>query len=312
MAGATIALQLPRALFASFDDKKRPVKIGLIADLHQDLIHNGQERLNAFVQHMKAVQPDALIQMGDFAYPSEKNRAVIDMFNHAHDIPMHVIGNHDTDAGHTKQQCLEIWGMPQPYYSREIKGVHFIFLDGNEKGSPAHKGGYPAFIGNEQMAWLKMELAHSQKPVVVVSHQPLAGWAAVDNAEAVQDLLAAYKKKIVLAINGHTHIDALYTVKDVHYAHINSASYFWMGSPYKHTSYSKAVHDSYPWLSSTCPYKDALFTVLTIEPQTGLVKIEGRNSEWVGASPAALHYQNDAIGAGKEIVPFIRGRKINL
>src|SRR5664279_2584956 len=93
--------------------------------------------------------------MGDFAYPGDKNKIVIDMFNKAHNTRMHVIGNHDTDAGFTKEQCLSYWGMPSLYYAQKIGGVWFILLDGNDKGSPAHKGGFPSYIAPEQVQWLK-------------------------------------------------------------------------------------------------------------------------------------------------------------
>jgi Icc protein len=305
-----IAIQIPGQAFSAFAVKPKAIKIGLITDLHQDLIHNAADRLNVFVDHMKKIKPDAILQIGDFAYPGEKNKQVIDMFNKAHVVPMHVIGNHDTDAGYTKQQCIDYWGMPGRYYAKEVQGINFIILDGNDKGSPTHKGGYPAYVGDEQMTWLQTQLKESDKPVIVVSHQPLAGSAAVDNAEAIQDMLSNYKQKVLLAINGHTHIDALYTVKGINYVHINSASYFWMGGEYKHTSYSEEVHQSHPWISSTCPYKDSLYAVMTIEPATGVIKIEGRKSEWVGASPEALKYKSSNILPGKEIVPAIRDRKI--
>ena len=48
-----------------------PVKIGMIADLHQDVMHDGERRLESFVQAMKNEKPDAVIQLGDFAYPNK-------------------------------------------------------------------------------------------------------------------------------------------------------------------------------------------------------------------------------------------------
>ena len=31
-------------------------------------------------------------------------------------------------------------------------------LDGNDRGSPRHRGGYPIYVGPEQVTWLKEEL----------------------------------------------------------------------------------------------------------------------------------------------------------
>jgi len=94
--------------------------------------------------------------------------------------------------------------------------------------------------------------------------------------------------------------------------HINSASYFWVGGNYKHNSYTEEIHKSNPWIACTCPYREPLFTTLTIDPASGLVKIEGRKTEWVGPSPAELKFSEKApLSAGKEIVPYISSRKIH-
>ncbi|WP_316816109.1 metallophosphoesterase family protein [Pedobacter nyackensis] len=311
MLATGIVLQIPSAAMAMFPPKAKVVKAGLITDLHQDVIHNGTERLQEFLGHMKKIKPDFIMQLGDFAYPNDKNKELIDQFNNANPVALHVIGNHDTDSGHTKEQCLRYWKMPARYYTKEIGGICFIVLDGNDKGSPTRKGGYPAYINDEQKNWLQEQLKQVNKPIVIVSHQPLAGALAVDNAAEIQDILSSASDKILLAINGHTHIDCQLFVKNVHYVHINSASYFWMGDKYKHNSYTEEIHQSHPWIAYTCPYQDALFTTLTIDPSSGTVHIEGRKSKWVGQSPRQLNYV-DATGlsVGKEIVPSISKRKI--
>jgi 3',5'-cyclic-AMP phosphodiesterase len=105
-----------------------PVKLGFIADLHHDLMHDGLDRMNAFIAAMKQANPDAVIPMGDFAYPKEANRLVIESFNSANKVALHVLGNHDTDAKHTLKQCEKIWGLTAPYYTREIAGLTLIVL----------------------------------------------------------------------------------------------------------------------------------------------------------------------------------------
>ena len=269
---------------------KKTVKVGIITDLHQDIIHDAPLRMEAFVQHMKQVQPDALLQMGDFAVPADKNKAVIDLFNQAHATRLHVIGNHDTDAGYTKEQVISTWGMPARYYVQEVNGISFIVLDGNDKGSPTYKSGYPACINSEQTTWLKEKLKEIEGPIVIVSHQPLAGPVAVDNAKEMQEILSTAADKILVALNGHTHIDAAYHIGNVHYVHVNSASYFWAGKQFAHDSYSTEIHQAHPVLASTCPYKDALFTTLTIDPRRAVLYFEGRATNWVGKSPEELAY----------------------
>jgi len=311
MLATGIVLQIPDVALAMFAPKAKPVKAGIITDLHHDLIHNGAERLDVFLDHCKKINPDLLLQMGDFAYPNEKNKELIDRFNNANKETIHVIGNHDTDSGHTKAQCISYWKMPARYYTKEVNGICFIVLDGNDKGSPKHKGGYPAYINDEQKNWLQQQLKDINKPIIIISHQPLAGALAVDNAEEIQDILSSAADKILLAVNGHTHIDCQLQIKNINYVHINSASYFWVGSKYKHNSYSEEIHHTHQWISSTCPYQNALFTTLTIDPSLGVIHIEGRKSNWVGPSPKELNYEDETgIMPEKEIVPLIRKRKI--
>jgi calcineurin-like phosphoesterase family protein len=274
-------------------------------------MHDGFDRLQTFIQSMQRKKVDALLQLGDFAYPSEKNKAVIDLFNQAHPVRMHVIGNHDTDAGYTKQQCIQYWGMPNRYYRQDVEGIRLLVLDANDKGSPTYKGGYPSFIQADQVRWLKQELETTDRPVLIVSHQPLAGELAIDNAAELQQLLAAHKDKVLLAINGHSHIDALYTMDDVRYVHINSASYYWVGGTFKHDSYAQDVMKKYEWIQYTCPYKDSLFATLRIDPKAGNIRIEGQSSTWVGPTPKELGMPETAtLRHEKEITAKVSSRNL--
>jgi len=81
----TLALTLPHTSIAALRSLDKPVRIGVIADLHHDVMHDGLERVQAFVNKMETIQPDALLQLGDFAYPNAKNSDVIQLFNQAHE-----------------------------------------------------------------------------------------------------------------------------------------------------------------------------------------------------------------------------------
>ncbi|MEC7628098.1 MAG: alkaline phosphatase, partial [Verrucomicrobiota bacterium] len=74
LAGTSILLH--REVTAALSKLKSPIKLGLIADLHQDVMHDGPTRLKAFLDAMTVEKPDALLQLGDFAYPSKKNTVV--------------------------------------------------------------------------------------------------------------------------------------------------------------------------------------------------------------------------------------------
>ena len=167
---------------------KTPVTLGMIADLHQDVMHDGPERLRAFLDAMKKQKPDALIQLGDFAYPTKKNEVVTKAFATAHRKTLHVLGNHEIDGGHSFDEVAKLWGMKGRYYTENINGLDLVVLDGNEKPHN-HKGGYPSHIGETQLTWLANQLKTLPGPILVICHQPLAGPSAVDNAQAVQALL---------------------------------------------------------------------------------------------------------------------------
>jgi len=310
-AAASAVFALPKSPAVAAASLEKPVRIGLIADLHHDVMHDGLARTAAFVKAMAARRPDAIMQLGDFAYPNTSNKEVIDLFNGAHKRSLHVIGNHDTDSGHTKKQCLDTWGMTGRYYAQNIGGLWLLVLDGNDRGSPTHKGGYPSYVGKEQTKWLKEQLASVEGPVIVVSHQPLAGAWAVDNAKEIQDILGNASDKVLLAINGHSHIDDVLRYKKVTYMHVNSASYQWVGGAHRHDSYSKDVHVKFPFISYTCPYHDPLFATLTVDPKSLAIRIEGRKSKWVGPSPAELGADQDpTLTDGEQIAPRIRDRQI--
>ncbi|MCH2152824.1 MAG: metallophosphoesterase [Phycisphaerales bacterium] len=312
MAATSMTLALPRLSFGAAASLKKPVRIGLIADLHHDVMHDGPDRLDVFLKQMSISKPDAIMQLGDFAYPTEANAPVIDRFNQAHEQSLHVIGNHDTDAGCTTAQCIERWGMPARHYVQNIGGLHMVVLDGNDPGSPTYKSGYKSYVGKEQVAWLKEQLATLDGPIIVACHQPLAGAYAVDNAEEIQSILGDAADKVILAINGHSHIDQVVRVKNVTYLHVNSASYKWVGGDNRHESYSKDIHEAHPWISCTCPYRDPLFAMLTIDPDASAINVEGTSTTWVGQSPAELGLDlHPELINGEQIAPRIRDRSFH-
>ncbi len=305
------SILLPREVMAALSKIKKPIKLGMIADLHQDLMHDGPVRLKAFLDAMKKEKPDALLQLGDFAYPSKKNAVVTESFAKAHPKALHVIGNHEIDGGHSFDQVAKLWGMKGRYYTENINGLDLIVLDANEKPQN-HKGGYPEYIGNKQLEWLEKQLKTLKGPILVVSHQPLAGPGSIDNAGEVQALLNAAAGKVLLAVNGHTHIDHVAQVGKLSYLHVNSASYKWVGVSHRNKSYPPEVHSKFRWIEYTCPYRDSLFATLTVDPAKGLIQLKGRESQWVGKSPSQLATPTKyGLTNGKEICPKIRSRQLS-
>ena len=309
-AALGVSLALPSPITANLGRLEKPVKLGLIADLHHDVMHDGPERLAAFRKAMQDDRPDAIVQLGDFAYPSAANRPLTDAFRKSHPRALHVLGNHDIDGGHSFEQVAGLWGMKGRYYTESIGGLQLLVLDGNEK-PPQHRGGYPAHIGPRQLDWLRSERARLDAPVVVFSHQPLAGPSCIDNAEEVQKVLNAAADKVLLSVNGHTHIDHLVRAGKIINLHVNSASYYWVGGSHRHRSYPEEVHSSHPYIEYTCPYDRSLFTTLTIDPAGGRIHLKGSEARWVGKSPAQLGLDSHPdLTDGEEICPRIRDRRL--
>lgn len=92
-AGALVSLPITVSGFGFNVQEK--VKIGILADVHQDIIHDGYARLRFFMDDMKKRKPDFIIQMGDFALPREKNQPFLDIWNEFEGSGYHVLGNHD-------------------------------------------------------------------------------------------------------------------------------------------------------------------------------------------------------------------------
>ncbi len=286
----SFSLALPSSILKVWAGQTENLRLGLITDLHRDVIHDADLRLQTFLEEVHRTEVHAKIQLGDFAIPKPANASFIAAFNQGNIPAYHVLGNHDLDEGYSKEQAIQAFGMPSAYYAKVIQGVRILILDGNDPGSPTTKGGYASYIGKEQQDWLNQQLEDSKEPVIVISHQPIAGIYTIDNSVEIQNLLSTHASKIILAVNGHAHVDQFLKVGGVSYLHLNSASYYWVGEKHRHLSMDADTHANYPSLSLTCPYAAVLFGVLTLDRKTKKLSLTGRKSSWIGPSPMELGY----------------------
>ncbi|HBE71331.1 MAG TPA: hypothetical protein DDW52_24560 [Planctomycetaceae bacterium] len=288
----SLLITLPRSAKAKLPNEE--IKLGMIADLHGGLAEDAAQRLDSFITAMASQRCDALVQMGDFAFPNAKHKDYAAKFNAAHNEVIHVIGNHEFDFGLKREDCYRHWNIEASYYTRDVGGIRLIVLDGNDLGSPIHRGGYPAYIGATQQRWLKEQLQSTDQPVIILSHQPLAGHAAIDNASELQALLSKFASKILLCINGHSHLDAFHRKSGVAYLHLNSASYYWVGGQVRMAYYTKP-----------------LFTTLSVDADQGTLRIAPVNSRWRDKSPEQIGYFDSKNAPKREMVtPQIRARTI--
>lgn len=57
------------------------LKFGICTDIHKDVIHDADERLQAFIDEAKEKNLDFIIQLGDFCRPYDYNQVFMDIWN---------------------------------------------------------------------------------------------------------------------------------------------------------------------------------------------------------------------------------------
>jgi len=169
-------------------------------------------------------QPDFIVFTGDLTHttddPAERRRRLAEFKKIISELKVKDVrlmpGEHDAslDRG---EAYREFFGAP--YYSFDHKGVHFIALD--NVSDPA------ARIGDEQLAWLKADLAKqgADARIVVLTHRPLFplypqwDWATKDGEQAIA-LLMPHRN--VTVFYGHIHQE--HHFKTAHIEHHSAKS----------------------------------------------------------------------------------------
>lgn len=122
-------------------------------------------------------------------------------------------GNHDQDYDVDSDKDATDTYRAQfgaPYYSYDVGNTHFIALDNIEyKGQKpgGGNGGYFEKVGEQQLEWMKNDLAEvpKDKHVVVYSHAPIVNYKEIitDDAQAFYKVLEGYTNAVT--VGGHTH-----------------------------------------------------------------------------------------------------------
>jgi len=268
------------------------LRIGLIADLHHDIMHDSMERLSSFIEQANSSEADFIIQMGDFCVPKPQNKELLEIYNGFIGPSYHVLGNHDMDGGFSREETMEFWGMKEKYYSFDYKGFHFVIMDGNDP-NPEPWEGYNRYIDKKQQEWLRVDLEKTDLDTFVFSHQTIENEeGGVANFIEIRKILEEVNKskkkgKVIACFSGHHHTNYLTSINDIYYIQINSASYRWVGDDYQYVRYSKEIDEKYPWIKYTIPYKDPLFTFLEIDP-AGYLTLVPKSTEFVGPGPEEM------------------------
>ena len=266
------------------------LRFGITADAHVQYPGSRENNLRRFVKAMTEWKADFIIDLGDFAVQVAEGQTTQELhdgqlenlkrtwgvFSSGACPAFAVLGNHDVgwiqggdevvapkdlyaegSAGEdiTKREWLAVTGLPHRYYSFDVKGRHFIALDGNNdparmqevaRGHDGMTGGY--CIDMAQLAWLAKDLAANRDKIKVVfchqelHHTPPEGsgeggdapfppvgkeHSYVDNGWQVSNLLAA-DGKVLVCFFGHKHRNRWTVYGGVNY--ITLAATHWNGS----------------------------------------------------------------------------------
>jgi len=170
-----------------------PVRVGLFADVHHAervygdrYCSDSAAKLAACVRCLQAATVDLLVCLGDLIdtgpNPGAEAAYVRAMARIVAGFPgacCWVLGNHDLQAL-GKAEFLRLCGAAHPaYYSFDVRGVHFVVLDGNchADGSDFHAGDFSwddAWVAAAQLDWLAADLAQAAgRPAVIFCHENL-------------------------------------------------------------------------------------------------------------------------------------------
>lgn len=301
------------------------VKFGVLADLHTDFIHDAKERMAQFLADCKKEQVDFAVQLGDFCPPNQEQmddkNQILNQISQS-EVPFyHVLGNHDMDAN-TKEEVVSYIGAIDRHCSFEKGGIHFVVLDANfyrienEYYSYANRNyrGLPPYakvpvLAPSEREWLAKDLEKAKYPAVIFTHQSLIeSRAGIRNAGEFRKVIRKAPKGVLMAVCGHEHVDRLEQKEGVWYYCVNSSSYYWAGSKYKHDTYEERITEQFSKLKNVFPYSRALYAMIEITDDS--IRINGQEAQIVGASPQELQFEK--YGLTDEITSVIQSRVIDI
>jgi alkaline phosphatase len=222
-----------------------PVRFGVFADAHYaDRVYGDRHcrdslaKLGGCVECLAGAGLDFAVCLGDLIDTDPEGgggevdyaRAMAGAFARFPGPRHWVLGNHDVSAL-TKAQFLAACGAAHPpWYSFDVRGVHFVVLDGNchQDGADFGPEGFDwadAWVAPEQLAWLAVDLAGAgDRPSVVLCHENLDHrlWQesldphVARNAAQVRQVLAA-SGRVAAVVQAHYHPGIATTVDGTAY-----------------------------------------------------------------------------------------------
>ena len=267
------------------------------------------------------------------------NDRVLDMYNNFEKPSYHVVGNHDCDPCY-KKETMQMWGMETPsYYSFDMNGYHFVVLDPNflrvdgkcvsydrneyqntvylgdkaEKPFENAKEIIKPYLPEEQLEWLKNDLEKTKYPSILFSHQRLTSEffgkknsEGIYNSDALAKIIENAPNGVLLAVNGHEHLDYAQKVGKTWFYSMNAVTMQWLGEDFNTQRYSPEQEKGYMLVQATLPYTDGLYSIITVDEDGAQVK--GKKAEFVGPGPSEMKlYENPKLDSFfYEMLPYAK------
>jgi hypothetical protein len=153
------------------------------------------------IKNILSVHPELIITTGDQVKESPSAKCWMDMSKPIHDKLKIAIGNHDAEFANIYKQIVDYHQLKSPYYSHDLKNVHFISM------STEH----PYEKGSKQYEFIKNDLEKTSKNpeidwIVVHQHKPLYSTKQdKQEAEQLRDIYEQLfqKSDVDLVISSH-------------------------------------------------------------------------------------------------------------
>jgi predicted phosphodiesterase len=224
-------------LLANDSTKKKPLRVGLITDLHhadkpsagtrhyRETLGKLAEAANQFEKE----KPDFVVELGDLidaADSVETEQQYLKNINQAFSAVSkdrhYVLGNHCVDML-TKAEFLGGVEQDRSYYSFDRGDFHFIVLDACFRGDGAPYGRKnskwnDANIPAAEAEWLQADLKATNKKVIVFTHQRLdvSTDHGIKNCRDIRRLIEA-SGNVLAVFQGHSHQNDLKDIGGIHY-----------------------------------------------------------------------------------------------
>lgn len=219
-----------------------PLKIAIVTDIHHGparYTKRGADALpllEAIGRKIADCGADLVVDLGDRISNADRDtdlglmRDVAAAFDAMPTRSVHILGNHDLHYL-SREENEAILNRPLASHSEDVKGRHLVFWQIDLSG----RYGEEPIPSEDDLDWLRRDLAATELPAIVFSHIPLDGAAmtgnfyfqnntdsaTLQNMQQARDIIEA-SGKVELGVAGHVHWNHSSTIDGIRYLTVQS------------------------------------------------------------------------------------------